>query len=170
MKILAVSDNHGSRTELQEILSRHETDIDYFVHCGDSEFSGDDPLLELFVKVQGNMDFSSSLPEVELRKFDGLPVLVTHGHLYNVKMSFMNLYYRAEEARAKLVFFGHSHVAGHFQKNGIVFINPGSIHLPRMRKDKSYVICEINDNANAGIFYYNDRGEELTDLGSSYKL
>jgi uncharacterized protein len=171
VKILAVSDNHGSRSELEDIIQRHKNDVEYLVHCGDSEFPDEDPILELFAKVKGNMDINNAFPNELSRNFDGVPVFITHGHLFNVKMSLLNLYYRAEEAGAKIVFFGHSHIAGHFQKNNILFINPGSIRLPRGRRDKSYVICDVgSDGSELNINYYNDHGKELTDLQASYKL
>jgi uncharacterized protein len=171
VKILAVSDNHGSRKELEDILTRHENEIDYWIHCGDSEFEDHDLYLEVFNKVRGNMDYLNSFPNELTLDFGGIPVYITHGHLFNVKMSFLNLYYRAEELGAKISFFGHSHTAGHFQKNGVVFINPGSISLPRGRKEKTYVICELkNSRTEIHITYYNENGEQLTDLIASYKL
>lgn len=61
---------------------------------------------------------------------------ITHGHLYNIKMTLMNLAYKSEEAEADIICFGHSHAAGSELIEGKLFINPGSIRQPRDEKRK----------------------------------
>lgn len=39
MKILICSDSHGLTDELIELKKRHG-DMDYYIHCGDSELTG----------------------------------------------------------------------------------------------------------------------------------
>ncbi|UTW68917.1 metallophosphoesterase family protein [Anaerobacillus sp. HL2] len=37
MKVLIISDSHGLKEELFELLNRYEKEVDAIVHCGDSE-------------------------------------------------------------------------------------------------------------------------------------
>jgi putative phosphoesterase len=168
MKLLIVSDNHGSTRELEVLAARHKGEIDYWIHCGDSEFDFNHDLLMQYLKVRGNMDYEQKLPNEITENLNGVSVYITHGHLFNIKMSLLNLSYRVEEYGAKIAFFGHSHIACSFEENGIVFINPGSISLPRGREDKSYAICELNDEIN--VSFFDEAGQELTNLYASYKL
>lgn len=69
-------------------------------------------------------------------------ILILHGHRHQVKTTLMPLKYRADEVQASIVCFGHSHLLGAELQNGILYINPGSLHKPRGRKEKSYAIVE----------------------------
>lgn len=164
MKVLIVSDSHGLTKELEELQSRHRNDVDAMIHCGDSELASSGKELENFLVVRGNCDFDNDLPKEQLKQIDGIQFYITHGHFYNVKTSLMNLRYRAEEVGAEIVCFGHSHIAGAELIDGILFINPGSIRLPRVRNDKTYAILEIEKLGNskqAIVRFYNNDGLEI---------
>ncbi|WLD92277.1 metallophosphoesterase family protein [Alkalihalobacillus sp. AL-G] len=168
MNILVVSDSHGLTSELSEIMERHKDHVDVKIHCGDSELSADHLTLSRFHNVQGNMDMShKEFPNEKLIEQKGIRIFVTHGHLYNVKMSYMKLAYKAEENGADLVCFGHSHFAETFEKDGMIFVNPGSIRLPRGRFEKSYAICEFGDT-NVKVRFFNLDGKEITHLSTNY--
>ncbi|WP_349408061.1 metallophosphoesterase [Pseudalkalibacillus sp. SCS-8] len=171
MRILVVSDSHGLTSELKEIQELHRNQVDVMVHCGDSELPSDHEHLSAFHNVQGNMDLGHDefLNEALIEE-QGYRIFVTHGHLYNVKMSYMNLAYKAEEYGADFVFFGHSHVAESFEKNGIVFVNPGSIRLPRGRMEKTYAIVECQDRSKIRVRFFEVGGDELTDLSKEYQV
>lgn len=171
MKVLVVSDSHGLSEELKEIQEMHKNQVDVMIHCGDSELAADHSHLRAFHNVQGNMDLAhDDFPNETLVEEQGYRLFVTHGHLYNVKMSYMNLAYRAEEYGADLVFFGHSHVAESFESNGMVFVNPGSIRLPRGRREKTYAICECEDRNKINVRFFEYNGNELSDLSTEYRL
>src|SRR5699024_11368057 len=51
----------------------------------------------------------------------------------------------AEELGAQLICYGHTHVADARQLNNQLFINPGSIRLPRSRPEKTYCILRWED-------------------------
>ncbi|MFT4416525.1 metallophosphoesterase family protein [Fredinandcohnia humi] len=156
MKALIISDSHGLTEELLTIKERHKNEVDFMLHCGDSELPATSSEMSEFSAVRGNCDFDSRYPEDMVVLLNGANVFLTHGHLYNVKMTLMNLSYRAQEAGANVVCFGHSHIAGAELIGEILFINPGSIRLPRMRKEKTYVILEIVDKKAKVIFYSSD--------------
>ncbi|WP_221566320.1 metallophosphoesterase family protein [Alkalihalobacillus sp. TS-13] len=171
MNVLLVSDSHGLTKELKKVVELHKNQVDVMVHCGDSELSSDDERLKPFYNVQGNMDIGhDDFPNESLIEEQGFRLFVTHGHLYNVKMSYMNLAYKAEEQGADLVFFGHSHVAESCEQNGMVFVNPGSLRLPRNRRERTYAICECKDRSHIRVRFFEYDGEELTDLSTEYEL
>jgi predicted phosphodiesterase len=58
MKYLVVSDNHGNRDVLVDLVHVWEKKIDGMFHCGDSELKEDDTLWQKFVVVKGNCDYS----------------------------------------------------------------------------------------------------------------
>jgi uncharacterized protein len=145
-KVLVISDSHGLTTELSLIREKHKDEVDLFLHCGDSELSSNNSALEGYLVVRGNCDFDEDFPEELVQKVGKWKILMTHGHRYQVKSTLTSLSYRAEELEARIVLFGHSHILGAEMLNGILFLNPGSIRLPRLRKEKTYCILEIIDD------------------------
>ncbi|WP_043934203.1 metallophosphoesterase [Bacillus sp. EB01] len=144
-KVLVLSDSHGSAAPMRTLKDRHP-DVDVFIHCGDSELPKDDEALKGFVAVGGNCDFHPGYPDEEIVEVAGRKILVTHGHLYSVKSTLMSLLYKAREAGADIVCFGHSHLLGAEMSGGILFVNPGSIRLPRGLKEKTYLILGIHED------------------------
>jgi putative phosphoesterase len=153
MKVLIVSDSHGLTRELEEIKARHEHETEAMIHCGDSELPADSAEMDGFYAVKGNCDYDREYVNERMESLGGYTFYVTHGHLHNVKMSLMNLHYKARETGAKIVCFGHSHVAGAEMIDGLLMVNPGSIIMPRMRKEKTYVIMSIEGGEVAVQFY-----------------
>ncbi|KZE64495.1 metallophosphatase [Fictibacillus phosphorivorans] len=153
-KALIVSDSHGLKDELIMLKKRYEGQVDLMIHCGDSELSTNAGELSGFVTVKGNMDYlGDDLPNESIELLEQTCIYITHGHLYDVKMSYLSLGYRAEETGAKIACFGHSHVAEAFEREGMIFINPGSIRLPRGSFEKTYAILEIEEDVVSVSFY-----------------
>ncbi|WP_338750481.1 metallophosphoesterase [Bacillus sp. FJAT-52991] len=163
MKVLIVSDSHGWSEVLQQLKERYERKVDAMIHCGDSELSADDPAVEGYFIVRGNCDTENQFPYDIIEGVEGRRIFVTHGHRYNIKMSLMNLMYKAKEYEADLVFFGHSHLVGAESIDGTVFVNPGSITLPRGRKEKTYAILEA-DHETTTVCFYDETHQELVSL------
>lgn len=155
MKIVVVSDNHGDTERLNDIKARFEGKVDAMLHCGDSELPYDSEEMAGFVKVRGNCDFDSSYPEDESIEVDGTRIFITHGHLYGIKQSLDRILYKASEAKADLIFFGHSHSLGAEVIEHKLFVNPGSILLPRDRKEASYAVVE-KDNDQVDVVFYTE--------------
>lgn len=160
-KILIVSDSHGSNEILEELKKRHANEVDQMIHCGDSELQADNEAINGYTVVKGNCDFGGDFPEEAKVDVDGYKILVVHGHLYSVKSSLQSLSYRAEEVKANIVCFGHSHLLGAEKHGDVLFINPGSIMLPRGRQERTYVILELHEqDGQATLRVYDfDRGE-----------
>lgn len=159
MKLLVMSDTHGDEDIIKIVRDRHPN-MDVVVHCGDSELPFQHPYLVDVKKVRGNCDGDKSFPNEIQFEQDGFRFFATHGHLFNVKSTLMNLYYRAKELEADIVFFGHSHLLGIEEIDNILFINPGSLLKPRGINEKSYVIVEI-ENKTCTVIAYTDKGKEL---------
>ncbi|MFC7393723.1 metallophosphoesterase family protein [Scopulibacillus cellulosilyticus] len=172
MKVLITSDSHGLTRELSELVERHQSDVQLFIHCGDSELPSDAEEMMPFNAVKGNCDLSSAgYPNDLIKTIGDLKFFVTHGHLYNIKMSPMNLLYKADETGADIVCFGHTHNAVSFQEGKKIFINPGSLRLPRGIDEKTYVICEINyKKKEVYVNFYNQDGEPVRSLSKTYCL
>ncbi|MCP3741261.1 metallophosphoesterase [Rossellomorea sp. BNER] len=169
MKLLIVSDSHGSTEILQELATLYSDSVDAMIHCGDSELTADNPIIADFLTVRGNCDIDARFPDILVKEITGVNIFVTHGHLFNVKMSLMNLNYKAKENEAQLVFFGHSHTLGAEMMEGTLFLNPGSILLPRGRREKTYALVEV-ENSKVIVRFLDENHKELVDLSATFSL
>ncbi|WP_449355644.1 metallophosphoesterase family protein [Virgibacillus natechei] len=161
-KVLILSDSHGLRDEIIEIKERHQ--FKYMIHCGDSELDMDTMELDGFLKVGGNTDHDARFPEEQILTINGLTFFVTHGHLHDVKANLMTVGYRAEEAGAQVICFGHTHIAGAEQIGKQLFINPGSIRLPRNRIEKTYAIMKFDSIDEITVTFHTVDGEVVDEL------
>lgn len=153
-KVLIVSDTHGSNSILTEIV-KAEKPFDLLVHCGDAECSEghliaitDTPVYV----VEGNNDFFYNLSRRVEFDWEGKHILVTHGHFDKVYYGFDTIMYRAKEAKADIVMFGHTHVPCLREIDGVTFVNPGSLTHPRQAgRVPSYMVMEKNDQNKIDI-------------------
>lgn len=171
MKILIISDSHGLKEPLFEVMNRHEQDVDLILHCGDSELPYEhfSSYKDKLLIVRGNCDLDSNYKEEITYSKNEVNIFLTHGHLYNVKASLLKLAYRAEDTGSNLVCFGHSHVAGCAYDEGVLYINPGSLRLPRVRAERSYVIVTYNEETVI-VDFFDDFGQEIRELKTVYNL
>lgn len=152
MRILIVSDTHGSLRNFDTVIER-EKEIDMLLHLGDVE--GDDDYMEAVLNcpvhiVGGNNDFFSRLPnEIEIR-IGKYKVFLTHGHGYYVSMDTRRLKQAARARGADIVMYGHTHRPDMDLEDDVKVINPGSLSYPRQSGRKAtYVIMEIGESGNA---------------------
>ena len=99
MKILAISDTHGKLDKVRDIWPKL-TDIDMIIHAGDFIRDGKALSKELkvpVVTVKGNCDNGYSHDDFETVATEYGDILVTHGHMENVKYRLDNLLYKALE-------------------------------------------------------------------------
>lgn len=167
-KVLVVSDSHGLTKELEVLRERHIDEVDLMIHCGDSQLLPDDQSISGYLTVLGNCDYSGYPLETQT-ELAGRKIFVTHGHRYSVKSSLMTLKYKAEEVGANIACFGHSHVLGAEVIGSTLFLNPGSIRMPRERLEKTYVILDLLDD-KIKMSVYDLSGQELTDLACEFNL
>lgn len=163
-KVLIISDSHGLTDEVTMLKNRYKGKVDQMIHCGDSELDYDDPSIEDYVRVRGNCDFDDRYPdEVDLTIVDK-HFLIVHGHMHQVKSTLMPVSYRASEVNAKIICHGHSHIAAVQQINNQIIINPGSIRLPRVRKEKTYAILSWDEQEQYSVDFYDLDGNIVSDL------
>lgn len=125
-----------------------KNDIDIVIHLGDNtedaEFIRRHYSLPVY-NVAGNCDNDSSVPFDDLVFCENKKILITHGHLYNVKYNADIIIYRALEAGADICLFGHTHESSMQYTRGVVVMNPGSISVPRSGSKPSYGIIKIEN-------------------------
>lgn len=164
MRFLVVSDSHGLTEELSIIFNRHEQEIEDAFHCGDSQLALVDEHLLPYRTVRGNCDFGGDLPLERVEETAQGKILIVHGHHHDVKYDLSHLRNRAFEVGAKVVLFGHSHVAGAVIEDGILYVNPGSIRMPRGRTEKTYALIDLVESRAEVHFFEADNGKQVEDL------
>lgn len=135
MKTIFFSDVHYDLSSLEELISKEEG---IFYCLGDSEFPKE--VLEKYniISVRGNCDKVAFDNELII-KIDNLNILLTHGHLHNVKYTLDNLFYYTQSKDCNVVVFGHTHRITFIDEN-IKMYNPGSL-----KEQRSYLIYENNE-------------------------
>jgi putative phosphoesterase len=137
MKILVFSDSHSRSKKLLEAISLHNGICDAVIFLGDGIKDLDALSLKYpnipIIKVKGNCDIfgvSDTLDEVVL-DFDGIKVLLTHGHKHGVKYGYGSILQYAYEKDVDAVMFGHTHIpcerTEYIGEKRIQLFNPGSI-------------------------------------------
>lgn len=129
MKLLILSDSHGSAENMKKVIHIENPDAVFFLGDGQRDIQEVEqtfPSLRIHA-VRGNCDYTSDRPDELLVTVDGLRVLLCHGHKYGVKHSYDRLIRRGYMKRARLILSGHTHEAVIREKLGITLINPGSI-------------------------------------------
>ena len=169
MKVLIMSDSHGLTHEISIIKERHKHDVTTMIHCGDSELAKSDPDMSGLIAVRGNCDRDSAYPNTVVEEIAGKRFLITHGHLFNVNTTLLNVSLKGEEEKANIICFGHTHAAGSEWIDGKLYINPGSIREPRGRKEKTYAILDISQN-QVNVTFHDVQGKIVEDLSCTYQM
>lgn len=157
MKILVISDTHGKLDKLRDIYGLLK-DIDLVVHLGDFLADAREIAAEFgidVISVGGNMDGVYGDEAYKILDTEYGRILLTHGHLDNVKFSLQSLLYRTQEKGCKAVLFGHTHKPAFEESDGIYLVNPGSLTLPADGTNGSYAIVNTSpESFSASIVYY----------------
>ncbi len=149
MKIFVMSDSHVRVDNVLNFLKKRTFDL--YIHLGD--MVRDAETIEkrtgvTFIKIKGNNDFFPEDAEEErIITVDNKRILMLHGHRQRVYFGLDQLIKKAEEEKADICLFGHSHVYFEEEINGILYINPGSTSMPRGGDYReSCVILTIENN------------------------
>ena len=156
MLIAVISDTHRIHRYIEE-AKQYIEGADVLIHLGDNtedipeltqNFHGD------VYGVRGNCDISNAYPKEQLIELCGKRIFITHGDLYGVKYGMNNIFYKAKEINADIVLFGHTHQHFIDEEDGIKFMNPGSISLPRsMGRHIGYIDLE---EGKEPVLYFKD--------------
>lgn len=159
MKLLIISDIHGSSYYANKILEIDKKENpDKIILLGDLYYHGPrNPLTDEYepmkvaeilnslkdkvLAVKGNCDakVDEMISEFPLQeniqmKANGYNLFFSHGHKYNMEQL------PPIGIDVDIMFYGHFHVNFIEEKNGIIFVNPGSISLPKQNTEHGYAI------------------------------
>ena len=129
MTILVLSDSHGNVGNM--IRAVEQVQPDRVLHLGDCQrdltaLEGEFPALPM-EGVPGNCDWGSCDQPERLLEFEGVRVLMMHGHTRNVKSSPLAAQYAAREWGADVLLFGHTHRPLVDYDGTLYTMNPGAI-------------------------------------------
>ena len=169
MKLFVLGDTHGKLAKARAIWPKLK-DIDLIVHTGDHFSDALKREAEFHVPVAavgGNCDGSG--PARQIIETEAGRILLTHGHREGVKYDLNTLKYACLEADCIAAIFGHTHQPLITEDDGIRFINPGSLTLPRDNKSGSYAIVRTaEDRLDASIVYYSTIMGEKTSPSAGF--
>lgn len=178
MKILFISDIHGITDHLNVIEKKiDEEKIDKLVCLGDLYYPGptyeekstinSKAVFEFLMKYQnilicmmGNCDSQVDLKAsdfpisagVSLINTDGLDIYITHGNEYNFEKN-------RKFQRKGILVYGHEHIPYIKKNENMIYINVGSISLPRNHNNPTYAIYK---NKNITIYdIYDNKIDEI---------
>lgn len=149
MKLLIISDTHGSRHGFDDIIER-EAPIDMMLHLGDTE--GDNDYLEAVADcpcyfVCGNNDWGTGEPYDRVVRIGNETIFMTHGHGYGLYFGYKDLVKTAKQNQAGTIIHGHTHRPLDMVEDGIRILNPGSVAYPRQSGRKpGYIIGIMDEN------------------------
>lgn len=170
MNYLVISDNHGDQAILQTVFDAFSHRVDAIFHCGDSETTRDNRVFDNVIAVEGNNDPRGAFPDDVVQKVGDETVFMTHGDLYGVSMGLTHLSLKAQEVGATLTFFGHTHQLGAEFEAGCLYLNPGSISLPRGQYAPiggTFAIVTTTPD-NIAVTYYDRKLNQLPDLQQKF--
>ncbi len=168
MRVLVVSDSHGDREILVELVERYKDKVDQLFHCGDSELEATDSVWDSMMTVRGNMDFTDEYALTQVADVQNERIFMAHGHRLDVNYNMQELVYAAKEVNAAYAFYGHTHIAKVEIIDNIVVVNPGSISEPRGHYPvPTYAIVESNEH-QIGVTYFNRAHRAIEELSCHF--
>lgn len=147
MRLVVISDSHGRKGNVFDIIEKNIDNTDYFLCLGDCRNGDDFDDAKIYFKnrlhlisVCGNTDFSSTEPMEREFTLAGKKILMCHGNTYNVKLTYITLTHEAQKRGVDIALFGHTHQPHISCENGVYLMNPGSA------ASGYYGIVDINNN------------------------
>ena len=162
MKYMIASDLHGSAEYVSRLTEAYEREApDGLLLLGDLLYHGPrndlpedydtkrciamlNALGEEITAVRGNCDAEVDqmvlefpmMEDYEVAEADGLRLFLTHGHIYD------HLDRPPEIREGDVLLSGHTHVPASFCEDGIWFLNPGSVSIPKGGSPHGYMTLE----------------------------
>lgn len=161
MKLLIASDIHGSALYLKKLLERvNEEKADKILILGDILYHGPrnnlpdgyapkeviellNPIKDKLLCVRGNCDGEVDqmvlqfpiMADYALIYADNISIYATHGHIYNENNPL-------PMTKGSILLNGHTHVPKVNVHEDYIYINPGSVSIPKENSAHSYMIYE----------------------------
>lgn len=155
LKLLVISDIHGDYKTFKNILEKEKYDEivilgDLFSYTYDYNHNNE-KIIDLLknnknklILIKGNCDCFINYEANDLNAHDiinlnlnNYMVTLTHGHIYN-KNNLPNNF-------GNIFISGHTHISCIQKEKKTIFLNPGSISIPRNNSKKSYLILDNNN-------------------------
>ena len=124
MKILLISDSHGRKSAVEDLICSENCDLVFFL--GDGVRDVEDIDESIIKKVSGNCDLFSFEAITRFEIVDGFKIMLTHGHQYKAKQGLETLALNAINNNCQIVIFGHTHTQTIEKIDDILLINPGA--------------------------------------------
>lgn len=142
MRILVVSDSHGRKDKVEEVLKHEQYDMFVFLGDGldDIESVADD---KKTIAVRGNCDFFKRCDDTKIVEMAGLRFLITHGDRFYVKSTLSPLIVEAKLSKVDVVLYGHTHSYG-----DVVFDDIRLINCPSLKGEggvSRYLLIDVED-------------------------
>lgn len=161
MKLMIASDIHGSACYCEKMLKRYrEEGAEKLLLLGDLLYHGPrndlpeeyapkkvismlNEVREELLCVRGNCDAEVDqmvltfpiLADYMILYLDGHMIFVTHGHVYNEE----NL---PPLKKGDILLHGHTHVQAMEDQGDHLYLNPGSVSIPKNGNENSYMVYE----------------------------
>lgn len=161
MKLMIASDIHGSAYYCKKMLGQYEAEkAEKLIILGDILYHGPrndlpkeyDPKAVIamlnekkdeLLCVRGNCDAEVDqmvlkfpiLAEYMILYLDGRMVFATHGHIHNTE-------HMPPLKKGDILLHGHTHVQAMDDWGGNLYLNPGSVSIPKNGNENSYMIYE----------------------------
>ncbi|MBR6208950.1 MAG: phosphodiesterase [Oscillospiraceae bacterium] len=160
MKLMIASDLHGSKYYVERLMDRYREEApDRLALLGDILYHGPRNALPREYDTRAVADMLNSLVPAPLcvkGNCDGevdqmvlhFPVLAETAVLYvDDRTIFLTHGHRREElvpllSPGDILISGHTHIPGMQKEDGILYVNPGSVSLPKSVDPRSYLILE----------------------------
>lgn len=174
MKLMIASDIHGSAYYCKKLLEAYEREeAEKLLLLGDVLYHGPrndlpeeyapkeviamlNPLKNQLLCVRGNCDTEVDqmvldfpvLADYAVLWIDGISIYATHGHNYNEEKL-------PPLAKGDILLNGHTHVPKCTEHEDYIYMNPGSVSIPKEDSPHSYMIYEN------GAFLWKDLEGEI---------
>lgn len=161
MKLMIASDIHGSAFYCKKLIERYkESQADKLVLLGDILYHGPrndlpkeynpksviamlNTIKDEILCVRGNCDAEvdqmaldfSIMSDSMILYLDNRMVFATHGHIFNNE----NL---PKLKKGDILLHGHTHVQAFDEHDGYIYMNPGSVSIPKEGNENSYIEYE----------------------------
>lgn len=165
MKYIFASDIHGSAYYCRKLIDAYKAEkADRLILLGDLLYHGPrndlpkeyapkevaamlNSLKNEILAIRGNceaevdqmmLEFPVLAEYAVLVLESGQTIYLTHGHHYNIDNPL-------PMKEGDIMIYGHTHVPLDEIRNGIRFLNPGSVSIPKQDSGHGYIICENGD-------------------------
>ena len=137
-KVLIVSDSHGNRAELENLIIEGNFAEVFYLGDGLRDIKHIEDLYNI-KKVAGNCDYFSTEPKLRIEVVEKVKFLLTHGDLFKVKQSYTNLINECVVRNINVCCFGHTHRQHEEIVGDLLLLNPGTFSMGH------YIVIEVDN-------------------------